>query len=215
MSQDRSAPLRDMLTSVSVVPVLVMDDIETAVPLAGALVEGGLNVFEITLRTEAALACITAVRAALPDAVVGVGTLRSAEDVAASVRAGAAFGVSPGAPDPLLDACLAENLPLLPGAATPTEIMRLAMRGYTLQKLFPAEAVGGIPLLKSLASPLQGIMFCPTGGITADTARDYLDLPNVICVGGSWITPRDLVAARDYDAITELARASAASAAVA
>lgn len=202
--------VREICAMVPVIPVLVIDDIDHAVPLGQALCDGGLRVLEITLRTAGALEAVRRLVDALPGATVGVGTLRSADDVARSVAAGAAFGVSPGATEAILDACETAGLPLLPGAATPSEMMRLAERGYVTQKLFPAEAVGGRALLKSVASPLPDIAFCPTGGITAQSAREYLALGNVLCVGGSWVAPPDALAARDWDRITRLARAAAA-----
>ena len=192
-----------------VIPVLVIDDVAHARPLAEALVRGGLPVLEVTLRTEVALEAITKM-AEVEGGVVGAGTLLTPGDVVAAKAAGALFGVSPGATDRLLDATEAEDLPMLPGAATATEAMRLLERGYTTQKFFPAEASGGAAALKSLAAPLPQITFCPTGGIDAKGAPAYLALSNVVCVGGSWVAPKDLLAAGDWDAITELARAAAA-----
>lgn len=192
-----------------VVPVLVVEDPATARPLAEALVAGGLPVLEVTLRTPAALQVI-AEMAQVEGGVVGAGTLLTPHDVAEAKRAGARFGVSPGSTEALLSACEAEALPLLPGAATPTEAMHLLERGYSVQKFFPAEAAGGIPMLKSLASPLPQIRFCPTGGVSPANAADYLALPNTICVGGSWVAPKALVDKGDWSAITELARQAAA-----
>lgn len=193
-----------------VVPVLVIDDPETAVPLAQALVKGGLTVLEITLRTPVALQAISDIAAACPDAVVGAGTLKSPKDVADTLAAGAAFGVSPGGPDTLLEAVEAADMPFLPGVATPTETMSAMDRGYELLKLFPAEAVGGRALLKSLSSPLSDVSFCPTGGIGPTNAPDYLALPNVVCVGGSWVAPGELVDAKEWAGIEALARDAAA-----
>ncbi|MGA1181372.1 MAG: bifunctional 4-hydroxy-2-oxoglutarate aldolase/2-dehydro-3-deoxy-phosphogluconate aldolase [Marivivens sp.] len=187
-----------------VVPVLVIDDASKAEGLAKALIAGGLPALEVTLRTPAALEAI-AEMAKVPGGVVGAGTLLTAEDVEAAKLAGAVFGVSPGATDRLLDACEANDLPLLPGAATSTEVMRLLERGYTMQKFFPAEANGGAKALKAIGAPLPKVKFCPTGGITLENAHDYLSLANTICVGGSWVAPANLVRAGDWAAITALA----------
>ncbi len=191
-----------------VIPVLVVDDVADARPLAQALVAGGLPALEVTLRTDAALDVIAAM-AEIPGGVVGAGTLLTAEDVIRAKAAGAKFGVSPGATPALLEACEAHDLPLLPGAATASEAMALLERGYSVQKFFPAGAAGGAPLLKSLSSPLPQIRFCPTGGVSAANADAYLSLPNVLCVGGSWVAPKALVQAGKWDDITRLARAAA------
>ena len=188
-----------------VVPVLVVKDTVTAYPLARALVAGGLPALEVTLRTPAALDVIREM-ASVEGGVVGAGTLLTPEDVSAAKAAGAQFGVSPGATDRLLDAAEEADLPMLPGAATATEAMALLERGYTVQKFFPAEASGGAPALKALSSPLPQIRFCPTGGVSPTNVRDYLALPNTICVGGSWVAPEDLVATGDWNAIESLAR---------
>lgn len=187
-----------------VVPVLVIDDASKAAGLAEALIAGGLPALEVTLRTPAALEAI-AEMAKVAGGVVGAGTLLTTADVEAAKKAGAVFGVSPGATDRLLDACEANDLPLLPGAATSTEVMRLFERGYTMQKFFPAEANGGAKALKAIGAPLPRVKFCPTGGITLENARDYLSLSNTICVGGSWVAPAGLVRAGDWAAITALA----------
>ncbi len=192
-----------------VIPVLVIDDLATARPLAEALVAGGLPALEVTLRTPVALEAIEEM-ASVPGGVVGAGTLLTPEDVRAAKKAGALFGVSPGATDRLLEACEKAELPLLPGAATATEAMRLLERGYTVQKFFPAEASGGVPALKSIGSPLPQIRFCPTGGVSLKNAPDYLGLPNTLCVGGSWVAPAGLIKAGDWDGITALAREAAA-----
>lgn len=192
-----------------VIPVLVVEDPATAKPLAAALVKGGLPVLEVTLRTAAALEVI-AEMATVEGGVVGAGTLLTPSDVEAAVKAGAQFGVSPGSTDRLLDACEAADLPLLPGAASASEAMRLLERGYTVQKFFPAEAAGGAPFLKSLASPLPQVRFCPTGGVSPKNVGTYLSLPNTLCAGGSWVAPADLVAAGDWDGITKLAAEAAA-----
>lgn len=191
-----------------VVPVLVIDRLEDAEPLARALVAGGLPVLEVTLRTPAALDAIRAM-SAVPGGVVGAGTLLSPEDVRAAKAAGATFGVSPGATDRLLDACAEADLPLLPGAATATEVMALLEKGYTVQKFFPAEASGGAAALAGIGAPIPQVRFCPTGGIGPKNVADYLALGNVLCVGGSWVAPKDRVAAGDWKAITDLARAAA------
>lgn len=191
-----------------VIPVLVIEDAGHARPLAEALVEGGLPVLEVTLRTPAALEAIREM-AQVAGAIVGAGTLITPDDVEAAHAAGARFGVSPGATPMLLDAARAGALPLLPGAATATEAMALLEKGYTVQKFFPAEAAGGIAALKALASPLPRIRFCPTGGIGPGNAADYLALPNTLCVGGSWVAPKAMVAAGDWTGIAALARAAA------
>jgi len=191
-----------------VIPVLVIRDPAHAGPLARALVAGGLPVLEVTLRTPAALE-VMAEMARIPGAVVGAGTVLSPADVRAVQGAGAVFAVSPGATDRLLSACEESALPLLPGAATATEAMRLLERGYTMQKFFPAEIAGGAAALRALASPLPQIGFCPTGGIGPANAADYLALPNVVCVGGSWVAPAELIAAGDWDGIEALARTAA------
>ncbi|MCX7890377.1 MAG: bifunctional 4-hydroxy-2-oxoglutarate aldolase/2-dehydro-3-deoxy-phosphogluconate aldolase [Rhodobacteraceae bacterium] len=192
-----------------VVPVLVVEDAAAAAPLARALVAGGLPALEVTLRTPAALEAIRAM-AGVPGGVVGAGTLLTPADVRAAKAAGARFGVSPGATDRLIAACEDEGLPLLPGAATASEIMALLEKGYSVQKFFPAEAIGGAKALGAYASPLPQVRFCPTGGIGPAGAADYLALGNVLCVGGSWVAPKDRVAAGDWAGIEALARAAAA-----
>ncbi|WP_027133271.1 bifunctional 4-hydroxy-2-oxoglutarate aldolase/2-dehydro-3-deoxy-phosphogluconate aldolase [Geminicoccus roseus] len=200
---------RDALLSIlrmgPVVPVLIVEDVATAVPLAKAMVAGGVRVLEVTLRTPAALDVIRAIAAQVPDAVVGVGTVRTPEQMEAAALAGARFAVSPGATRALVQAAQASPVPWLPGIATPSEGMQLAEEGFSVLKLFPAEAVGGAKLIASLASPLPDLQFCPTGGIDPAKAEDYLKLKNVVCVGGSWIAPADVVAAGDWKRIEELA----------
>ncbi|WP_375571523.1 bifunctional 4-hydroxy-2-oxoglutarate aldolase/2-dehydro-3-deoxy-phosphogluconate aldolase [Seohaeicola saemankumensis] len=191
-----------------VIPVLVIHDPAHARPLAQALVAGGLPVLEVTLRTPAALEVI-AEMGHVAGAVVGAGTVLSPADVRAVKAAGAGFAVSPGATDRLLAACEDSALPLLPGAATATEAMALLERGYTTQKFFPAEVAGGAAALRALSSPLPQITFCPTGGIGPGNAADYLGLPNVVCVGGSWVAPSGMIASGDWAGITALARAAA------
>jgi 2-dehydro-3-deoxyphosphogluconate aldolase / (4S)-4-hydroxy-2-oxoglutarate aldolase len=192
-----------------VIPVLVIDDLSHARPLAEALVAGGLLALEVTLRTPAALDAIRAM-AEVPGGVVGAGTLLTPADVKAAKKAGAQFGVSPGATDRLIAACEDEGLPLLPGAATASEIMALLEKGYTIQKFFPAEQAGGAAYLKSIGSPIPQVSFCPTGGISLKIAPDYLSLKNILCVGGSWVAPKDAMARGDWAAVTTLAREAAA-----
>lgn len=187
-----------------VVPVLVLDDLAHAAPLARALVAGGLPALEVTLRTACALDAIRAM-AEVEGGVVGAGTLLTPADVKAAKAAGAKFGVSPGATDRILDACAEWELPLLPGAATASEIMALLEKGYTVQKFFPAEQAGGAPYLKSIGSPIPQVSFCPTGGISLKNAKDYLGLKNILCVGGSWVAPKDAMLSGDWAAITALA----------
>src|SRR5262245_4374462 len=193
-----------------VIPVVVLEDAAVAVPMARALVAGGLPVIEVTLRTDAALEAIAAIAAEVPGAVIGAGTVRTPGDVAAAVAAGARFLVSPGATASLLDALLRSGIPALPGAATPSEAMALHDRGLRELKFFPAEAAGGLPYLKALAGPLPDVRFCPTGGLTPANARDYLALPNVGCVGGTWLTPADALATGDFARIEKLAAEAAA-----
>lgn len=189
-----------------VIPVIVIDRVEDALPLAQALLAGGVKVLEVTLRTPAGLPAIEAIARQLPEAVVGVGTVLNADDARRASEAGARFAVSPGYTSEVGAACKAVGLPLLPGVATSSEIMAALADGFQFLKLFPAEAVGGIPLLKSWASPFGQVSFCPTGGITNATAPNYLALPNVRCVGGSWLTPADAVRSGDWARITQLAQ---------
>ena len=191
-----------------VIPVLTIDRVEDAQPLARALIAGGLPALEITLRTDAALEAIAAI-AEVKGAMVGVGTLLTPAQVQDAKAAGAIFGVSPGATPSLIAAALKFDLPLLPGAATATEAMRLLEQGFTFQKFFPAEAAGGALALGSMVGPLPQITFCPTGGVTLENAKTYLALPNTLCVGGSWIAPKALVAAGAWDEITQIARRAA------
>lgn len=191
-----------------VVPVLVVEDLAQARPLAEALVAGGLPALEVTLRTPCALDAIRAM-ASVPGGVVGAGTLLTPADVRAAKAAGARFGVSPGATDRLIAACEDEGLPLLPGAVTASEIMALLERGYTVQKFFPAEQSGGAAFLKSIGSPIPQVRFCPTGGISLQNAPDYLTLPNVACVGGSWVAPKPALARGDWAEVTRLAAEAA------
>ena len=192
-----------------VVPVLVIQDAAVAADLARALIAGGLPALEVTLRTPPALEVIREM-AQIQGGVVGAGTLLTERDVEAAKEAGASFGVSPGATRRLMDACEANDLPLLPGAATPSEAMSLLERGYSVQKFFPAEANGGVPVLKAWGAPLPQIRFCPTGGVSLANARTYLELSNVACVGGSWVAPASMVRAGDWSGITRLAAEAAA-----
>ena len=188
-----------------VIPVIVIDRVEDAVPLARALVAGGVKVLEVTLRTSAALDCIKAMIAEVPEAIVGAGTVRSIADAQAAKDAGCQFAVSPGYTPEIGRACLDIGLPLLPGVSTASEVMMASADGYRFLKLFPATAVGGVNLLKAFASPFHDVVFCPTGGITLETAPQFLSLPNVKVCGGSWLTPADAVKTGDWARITRLA----------
>ncbi|WP_084958598.1 bifunctional 4-hydroxy-2-oxoglutarate aldolase/2-dehydro-3-deoxy-phosphogluconate aldolase [Thermoactinospora rubra] len=198
-----------LLDLAPVIPVVVIERVDDAVPLARALVAGGLPVIEVTLRTAGALEAIGRIAAEVPDAVVGAGTVRTAQDVAASVEAGARFLVSPGTTPALVEAMLAAGVPFLPGTATASEAMALAERGIRELKFFPAEAAGGVPYLKALAGPLPEVRFCPTGGVRPETAPAYLALNNVGCVGGTWLTPADALAAGDWGRVEKLAAEAA------
>jgi 2-dehydro-3-deoxyphosphogluconate aldolase / (4S)-4-hydroxy-2-oxoglutarate aldolase len=192
-----------------VIPVIVIDRLKAAVPMAQALVDGGVRVLEVTLRTPVALQAIAAM-AQVPGAIVGAGTIRSAADARAAKAAGAVFGVSPGYTAEVGAACREVGLPLLPGVATASEVMAAQADGLSFLKFFPATAAGGIPMLKALAGPFPDVVFCPTGGISLATAPDFLGLPNVKVCGGSWLTPADAVKAGDWARITQLAREAAA-----
>ena len=193
-----------------VIPVMVIHRMQDAVPLAQALLAGGVRVLEITLRTPVALACMREISRALPEAVVGAGTLRTVADVQAALDAGCRFGVSPGYLGEMGHACRNMGLPLLPGVATASEVMAANRDGYNFLKFFPATAAGGLPMLKALAGPFPDIHFCPTGGITVESAPQFLALPNVRVCGGSWLTPQDAVDAGDWARITRLAREATA-----
>nr|CAD6619951.1 keto-deoxy-phosphogluconate aldolase [Rhizobium sp. TCK] len=206
----KTEKLLAILKAQPVVPVLIVDDAKSAVPLARALVAGGLKAIEITMRTPAALDAIRAVAAEVEGANVGAGTILSARDWDAAVAAGSTFIVSPGVTRGILDAAKASDVPILPGAATASEVMALREEGVEVMKFFPAEQAGGAAYLKALSSPLAGTLFCPTGGISLKNAKDYLSLPNVVCVGGSWVAPKELVAAGDWAGITRLASEAAA-----
>ncbi|MDT4290981.1 bifunctional 4-hydroxy-2-oxoglutarate aldolase/2-dehydro-3-deoxy-phosphogluconate aldolase [Methylomonas sp. MO1] len=202
--------IKEVMTTSPVMPVMVINQLDQAVPLARALVEGGLKVLEITLRTPVALDAIRRIKAEVPGAIVGAGTIINTQTLKNAIDAGAEFIVSPGVTDSLLDAALASGVPILPGVITPSEVMRLMDRGITAMKFFPAEAAGGIPMLKSIGGPLPQVTFCPTGGVNPKNAVEYLALSNVACVGGSWMAPSELVDAGDWAEITR--RAAEASA---
>ncbi len=187
-------------------PVIVIEDLTHAVPLAKALVAGGLRVLEVTLRTPVAIDAVRSIAESVPDAIVGVGTLTHSEQFAKVIDAGAKFAVSPGLTPALAKASAQYDLPFLPGVFTPGEAMQARDAGFNHLKLFPAKQAGGIGMLKAMASPFPELTFCPTGGISAESFRDYLALPNVACVGGSWVAPSTLMRGGDWDGITELAR---------
>jgi 2-dehydro-3-deoxyphosphogluconate aldolase/(4S)-4-hydroxy-2-oxoglutarate aldolase len=201
--------VREILSLAPVIPVLTVAEASTAMSLATALVEGGLPVLEVTLRSDAALAAITAMRG-VAGAIVGAGTVITEAQFDAAVAAGSQFVVSPGFSPALADAARRHGVPLLPGIATPTELMAALAAGLDTLKFFPAAQAGGVPMLKALAAPFPNVRFCPTGGITVANARDYLALPNVACVGMSSVAPSELLATRDWSAVTALARQAAA-----
>lgn len=201
--------IREILSLAPVIPVLTVTDLESAVPLARALAAGGLRVLEITLRTPVALAAIEVMRKAVPQAIVGVGTLTRPVDFADAGRAGAQFGVTPGFTAELAAASRGARFPLLPGVMTPTELITARAAGFNVLKLFPAQQAGGIAMLQALAGPFPDVVFCPTGGITRAAAPDYLALTNVACVGGSWVAPPAMLASRDWSGIEALARDAA------
>jgi 2-dehydro-3-deoxyphosphogluconate aldolase/(4S)-4-hydroxy-2-oxoglutarate aldolase len=201
--------IREIVGLAPVIPVLTITELEHAVPLARALVAGGLRVLEITLRTPVALAAIEAMRKAVPDAIIGAGTLTRAVDFAAAGRVGAQFGVTPGLTAELAGASRGAVFPLLPGVMTPTELIAARAAGFNVLKLFPAQQAGGLGMLQALGAPFPDVLFCPTGGITRATAADYLALPNVVCVGGSWVAPKAMLEAGDWSGIEALARDAA------
>ena len=199
----------DVMRDAAVIPVIVLEDVAHAVPLARALVAGGIRMLEVTLRTPVALACIEAIARDVPAAVVGAGTVRGAADARAAAAAGARFAVSPGYTRAVGDACRDLGLPLLPGVATGSEVMAALEGGYTELKFFPAQQAGGAAMLKAFSGPFHDVRFCPTGGVSPANAREYLALPNVVCVGGSWLTPAESVRDGDWARITQLARETA------
>ncbi|GGD26497.1 2-dehydro-3-deoxy-phosphogluconate aldolase [Aureimonas glaciei] len=209
MAQNKQA-LMAVLSAQPVMPVVAVDSAREAVDLARALAKGGLKAIEITLRTPAAMDAIRAVAQEVPESICGAGTVLGPRQFDAACEAGAKFIVSPGTTIELLDAARNSSVPLLPGAATPSELMAMLEEGYEILKFFPAEQSGGIAFLKALAPVFQQVRFCPTGGISMKNVRDYLALPNVVCVGGSWVAPKDVVAAGNFDEITRLAAEAAA-----
>jgi 2-dehydro-3-deoxyphosphogluconate aldolase / (4S)-4-hydroxy-2-oxoglutarate aldolase len=200
----------DVMRDAAVIPVIVLHDVKHAVPLARALVAGGIRMLEVTLRTPVALECIERIAKEVPEAVAGAGTVRSARDAQAAAKAGARFAVSPGFTHGVGQACQDAGLALLPGVATGSEIMMAHEAGYTQLKFFPAMQAGGPAMLKAWGGPFFDIQFCPTGGVSEHNAKDFLALPNVVCVGGSWLTPADAMASGDWSRITELAATACA-----
>jgi 2-dehydro-3-deoxyphosphogluconate aldolase / (4S)-4-hydroxy-2-oxoglutarate aldolase len=217
MAVENDAPHRharltaqEVMGDAPVIPVIVLEDVAHAVPLARALVAGGIRMLEVTLRTRVALACMELIAKEVPQAVIGAGTVRSAADAQASALAGARFAVSPGYTHAVGKACHDLGLPLLPGVATGSEIMQAQEDGYTDLKFFPAMQAGGIPMLKAFAGPFGDVRFCPTGGVTPQNAPEFLALPNVACVGGSWLVPPESIRLGDWARIETLAREAAA-----
>ncbi|WP_027159346.1 bifunctional 4-hydroxy-2-oxoglutarate aldolase/2-dehydro-3-deoxy-phosphogluconate aldolase [Methylobacter luteus] len=202
--------IKEIMNTSPVVPVMVINKLEHAVPLAHALVEGGLKVLEITLRTPIALDAIKRIKAEVPGAIVGAGTVINLDTLKKAIDVGSEFLVSPGVTESLIDAAIKSGVPILPGVISPSEVMRLMEKGITEMKFFPAEAAGGIPMLKSIGGPLPQVTFCPTGGISLKNAADYLALSNVACIGGSWMAPADLVDKEDWDEIKRRATEAAA-----
>lgn len=207
---DKNMSLLEIMRTSPVIPVIAIDDIAHAVPLARALVAGGIRVLEVTLRTVHGLPAIRAIAEQVPGAIVGVGTLTQPDEFAAARDAGAVFGVSPGLTSILINAAKTSGLPLLPGVMTPSEVMSAREHGFHQLKLFPAVPAGGIGMLNAIAGPLPDITFCPTGGISVETAAQFLACKNVACVGGSWLTPKDAMQAGDWARITALAAAASA-----
>ncbi|HEY2145134.1 MAG TPA: bifunctional 4-hydroxy-2-oxoglutarate aldolase/2-dehydro-3-deoxy-phosphogluconate aldolase [Steroidobacteraceae bacterium] len=201
--------IREILGMAPVIPVLTVSDAAHAVPLARALLAGGLRVLEVTLRTPIAIGVVEAIRKAVPEAIVGVGTLTKAVDFATAGRAGAQFGVTPGLTSELAAAARGARFPLLPGVMTPTELIAARQAGFNVLKLFPAAQAGGVGMLRALCAPFPDVFFCPTGGITRENAPDYLALPNVLCVGGSWMAPAALLERGDWAGIEALAKDAA------
>jgi 2-dehydro-3-deoxyphosphogluconate aldolase/(4S)-4-hydroxy-2-oxoglutarate aldolase len=206
--------IREILSSSPVMPVIVANDVAVGVAIGRALVAGGIRLLEVTLRTAQALDVIRALRDEVPEAIVGAGTITRVADFAAVIEAGAVFGVSPGHTPALLDAARHCGLPFLPGVMTPSDVIAAREAGYSAMKLFPARQAGGVDMLKALAGPFPDVIFCPTGGIDANNAGQFLALPNVACVGGSWLVPQALIAAADWAAIEALAKQAAAMAMV-
>jgi 2-dehydro-3-deoxyphosphogluconate aldolase/(4S)-4-hydroxy-2-oxoglutarate aldolase len=209
MTTNKVFTVQEIMRDAPVIPVIVLHEVSHAVPVARALVAGGIRVLEVTLRSSVALGCIERIVAEVPEAIVGAGTVCNAQDALAAQRAGALFMVSPGYSRALGQACQEIHLPLLPGVATASEVMAAGDDGYTELKFFPAVQAGGVAMLKALQGPFSAVRFCPTGGITAQNVSDFLALPNVACVGGSWLVPIDALMSADYGRITALARAAA------
>ena len=207
MSRSQPVAMSFLMARAPVIPVLAIERVEDAVPLARALVAGGLPVLEITLRTSQALQCVEAVAAAVPEALVGVGTYTQAEEARGAREAGAQFLVSPGLSDALVSGAMNADLPFLPGVATASDVIRAREAGFDHLKFFPAQSSGGVEALKALAGPFSDVRFCPTGGIGPTNCVEYLSLPNVLCVGGSWVAPSSAVAAGDWERVTGLAAA--------
>ena len=199
----------DVMQDAPVIPVIVLNDVNHAVPMARALVAGGIRMLEVTLRTPVALQCIERISKEVPEAVVGAGTVRTTAEAMSAARFGARFAVSPGFTNAVGQACRDNGLPLLPGVATGSEIMMAQEAGYTELKFFPAMQAGGPAMLKAWSGPFFDVKFCPTGGVSVANAKEFLSLPNVVCVGGSWLVPIDALAAGDWDRITALAAAAA------
>ena len=208
--ENAAGSLLDIMHASAVIPVIAIDELAHAVPLAKALVAGGIRVLEVTLRTAHGLAAIRAIADAVPGAIVGVGTLTKPEEFVAARDAGAVFGVSPGLTAELISAARSSGLPLLPGVMTPSEVMVARAAGFLQLKLFPAVPAGGVGMLNAIAGPLPDVTFCPTGGISVETAPAFLACDNVACVGGSWLTPKDAIRAGDWARITALATAASA-----
>ncbi len=201
--------IKDIMNTSPVIPVMVINKLEHAVPLANALVEGGLKVLEITLRTAVAVDAIKKIKAEVPEAIVGAGTIINQDTLKQAIDAGSEFLVSPGVTDSLIDSVLKTGVPILPGVISPSEVMRLMEKGITAMKFFPAEAAGGVPMLKSIGGPLPQVTFCPTGGVSPKNAVEYLALKNVACVGGSWMAPADLVDTEEWEEISRRAKEAA------
>ena len=202
----RALTILEVMRAGPVIPVIVIEHLAQAVPLARALVAGGVSVLEVTLRSPVALAAVRSIVDTVPEAIVGVGTLTRPEDMTEALAAGARFGVSPGLSPVLIEAARDSGLPLLPGVMTPSDVIAARLSGFRELKLFPAQQAGGTGMLRALAGPFQDVLFCPTGGITAETAPQFLALSNVVCVGGSWLTPQAALAAGNWEAITALAK---------
>lgn len=202
--------IRDIMRASPVMPVIVLDNVEQAVPLARALVAGGIKVLEVTLRTAAGLPSVKAIADAVPEAIVGVGTVTRPEQFAEAKAAGAVFAVTPGLTEELAQAAKAAGIPLLPGVMTPSEVIAALAAGFDAMKLFPAEQAGGLSMIKALGGPFPDVLFCPTGGVSLESAPSFLAQKNIGCVGGSWIVPKDKLASGDWEGITALAREAAA-----